>query len=88
MTEQIQETPYTFKSAETFQADALIRKAAHKIICDNVASQETVNENITAIRAKLAQANPKKSGMFSTSYLRNLATKRRLLSESKLMGAA
>lgn len=75
---------YIFKTAETLHADALIQRAAQKIIQDNISNQETVNGHLSNIRQKLAQNNPKKSGMFSTSYLRKLAEKRRLLAANKM----
>ena len=83
MTEQNQ-TPYTFKTAETLQADALIRKAAAKIIQDNIASQETVSAHLSEVRKKLAQAKPPKKSIFSTSYLREFASKRRAQAAQKL----
>jgi len=84
MTEQIQETPYTFKTAKTFQADALIRKAAAKIIQANKSNLETVNTHVLEIRQKLNAAKPKKKSYFSVSHLRDFASKRRLLATQQM----
>jgi len=83
MTDQ-NKSKYTFKTAETFQADALIRKAAAKIIQANKSNLETVNAHVLEIRQKLNAAKPKKKGYFSVSHLRDFANKRRLLCSQKV----
>jgi hypothetical protein len=87
MAEQTQAS-YTFKTAETLHADALIQRAAQKITQDNVASQETTNACITLIRQKLTEYKKTKSGYFSTSHLRKVAAKRRLLAQQNNVGVA
>jgi hypothetical protein len=87
MAEQTQAS-YTFKTAETLHADALIKRAAQKIIQDNVASQEITSECISHVRQKLNEYKKLKSGYFSTSHLRKVAAKRRLLAQQNNVGVA
>lgn len=83
MTEQDQ-TPVKIKNFDAVWHDAFIRECAHEVMVANASSQETIKVHLSDVRQKLAQVNPKKSGMFSTSYLRKLAEKRRLLAANKM----
>ena len=73
------QTEHTYsKTFEQLAIEAIARKVEQKSLSENQSTKEVVNTYLSKIREKLAQTKHNQTH-FSTSYLRNLASKRRLL---------
>lgn len=67
------------KTFEQLAIEAIARKVEQKALAERQSTKEVVNYYLSEIRAKIAKTKVQTSH-FSTSHLRNLAAKRRLLS--------